>query len=229
MIANNLKTILENIKSTCELVNRDVSEIKIIAVSKKQGKDKISEAISEGVLCFGENYAQELEEKFEYFKDKNIQWHFIGPLQKNKVKKVVGIVDYIHSVHNLSLAQMISKIAKNKDITQKILIQINIANEPTKSGFDPLDLENMIDEIQSLPHIKICGLMCMPPIYDNFENSQRDFRKAFEFSKKLEKKLNGAHHMKELSMGTSHDYTAAIKEGATMLRLGTVLLGERQY
>lgn len=195
--------------------------VKIIAVSKLQPIEKINQLIESGHLVFGENYVKEAIEKIDRIKNNKIEWHFIGSLQKNKVKQVVGAFDYIHSVDSIALAEKIQQIAGEKNIIQKILIQVNIANELSKTGVHISDLEELITEIKKLNHIRIVGLMTMPPLTENPESVRSYFRELRLLGEKF------FSYPIEYSMGTSHDYEIAVGEGATMIRLGTILFGER--
>lgn len=192
----------------------------ILAVSKKQPIEKIIELHQLGQLDFGENYIQEALEKIEKLKDLNIKWHLIGPLQSNKVKFLKKNFEYIHSVDSLRLAQQINDKAAAIDYIQKIFLQINIAKENTKSGFTVEEFKSTWTELKKLANIKIVGLMTMPPL----EASESELRIYFRELKSLADEY-GLH---ELSMGTSHDYIIALEEGATWIRLGTILFGERQ-
>lgn len=192
---------------------------KLIAVSKLQSAAKIRALAMQGQLAFGENYVQEAIEKIETLRDLTIEWHFIGHLQKNKVKQVVGNFAYIHSVDSVELAEKISQQAGKLNLRQKILLEVNIANEASKAGFKPQNLEASFLKIVQLPHLQVCGLMTMPPLLNDNETTRGYFHQL--------KKLADKVQLPELSMGTSADYQTALKEGATMIRLGTVLFGER--
>jgi pyridoxal phosphate enzyme (YggS family) len=227
LIQENLAKINIKISLACKKSNRTSDKVCIIAASKRQEISIIQKAIGFEINNFGENYAQELEQKQNELNNQKLIWHFIGPLQKNKVKKVVGKVEYIHSVHKVKLVEEISKRAQELKVVQKILLQVNIAAELTKSGFLPNELEKQIEAIQKIDNIQICGLMCMPPLDESVDKKGNFFKKTYELSKKLESMLSKPHHMNELSMGTSNDFVVAIEYGATMVRLGTVLLGQR--
>lgn len=197
------------------------NHIKIIAVSKLQPIEKMNQLMNEGHFIFGENYVQEAVDKIDRLNDKKIEWHFIGSLQKNKVKFVVGKFAYIHSVDSLSLLQKIQQIASEKNQVQKILLQINVANELSKGGFSPTELPAILKEIQNFSHIDVVGLMTMPPLTQNPEEVRPYFRELKSLGEKYFSKPI------EYSMGTSHDFEVAVSEGATMIRLGTILFGDR--
>lgn len=200
---------------------------RVLAVSKLQPIEKIRELYATGQRCFAENYVQEALAKQEDLKDLEIEWHLIGHLQKNKVKYVVGKFALIHSVDSLELARAISQRAENMKLTQKILLQVNLAGEATKGGFDREILLRQWPELRGLPALEIAGLMTMPPLTENPEEVRSYFRELRELLTELQKYGAGGHPLRELSMGTSHDYPVAIEEGATIVRLGTILFGER--
>ena len=192
--------------------------VKLIAVSKTKPMDQIMPVLDEGQLHFGENKVQEAVLKWQELKEKNktIELHLLGPLQSNKVKKVFGIFDYIHSLDRNSLAEKISDEVQRKGFCPKIFIQVNTGLEQQKAGIEPENLNEFINTIRKFMSLNIVGLMCIPPINDIPE-------KHFKFLKKLADE-NG---LPELSMGMSSDYKAAIKNGATYIRVGTAIFGSR--
>ncbi|MGZ3691894.1 MAG: YggS family pyridoxal phosphate-dependent enzyme [Pseudobdellovibrio sp.] len=192
---------------------------KILAVSKLQPVEKIEALYSEGQRDFGENYIQEALAKIETLKHSDIRWHLIGPIQKNKIKFLKKNFEYIHSVDNLVLAQKISDAALQLNYVQKVFIQLNLAEEETKSGYRLDQFEAEWPKLSSLKGISIVGLMTMPPL-ENISEKNRVFFKKLKY---IGNKLN----LTEFSMGTSHDYKIALQEGATWIRLGTTLFGER--
>lgn len=197
----------------------------IIAVSKKQSLDSIMMLYDQGHRDFAENYSQELIEKQFALRDLNdLRWHFIGTPQKNKLKNLVGSVYLIHSVGNLELCTLIDELSKKRGLTQKILLQLNLAHEPTKNGWTKKALLDSLDQLVSLNHIEIAGLMTLPPLYDDPELMRPFFKNLYDLSLIMRKFIPSCQ---ELSMGTSHDYLIAASEGATMVRLGTILFGER--
>ncbi|MES2802769.1 MAG: YggS family pyridoxal phosphate-dependent enzyme [Bdellovibrionota bacterium] len=192
----------------------------LLAVSKLQPLEKIRELASQGQRAFGENYIQEALEKTEALKDLNLEWHLIGPIQKNKVKYLKNNFAYLHAIDSLELAELVSKKASEIDHVQKIFIQVNLSNEATKAGFDEATVISAWPQLKKLSNVKIVGLMTMPPLQNEAEDNEIHFKKL----KNLAQQLKAT----ELSMGTSHDYHIALKEGATWIRIGTVLFGERQ-
>lgn len=218
MIYEKLKKQLESQYPDC----------KIIAVSKMQTVEKIKALYEHGHRDFAENYVQELLTKQAQLPH-DIQWHFIGKLQTNKIKTIVGKVALIHSVDSLKVALEINKWAQKLNLVQNILLQVNISQELTKNGFSIEELHQNIHQIQNLPNLKIKGLMTMPPLQNQPEQNVIYFQKCKELLKELHSSQKISQNNKELSMGTSSDYMEALAEGSTMVRLGTVLFGERNY
>lgn len=226
MIAQNLQIVSDKIAEKCVEINRDITEITLIAVSKNFGIEQISEAISEGVLNFGENKAQELDGKFKELGNK-VTWHFIGNLQKNKVKYVVRSAEFIHSVSSLSLAEEINKRAEILNKNQKILIEVKTSDEETKSGAaDEGEIIDLLFACKEFSNITPIGLMTMAP----FTDDENLIRKSFSYLRKLKDRLKAQGlDLKELSMGMTSDFEIAIEEGATMLRIGSAIFGQRDY
>ncbi|KYG69326.1 YggS family pyridoxal phosphate enzyme [Bdellovibrio bacteriovorus] len=210
-------------------LHKQTAPARILAVSKLQPEEKIRALYNEGQRMFGENYVQEALDKIEHLQDlSDIQWHLIGHLQKNKTKYVAGKFALIHSVDSLELAQVLSRQCENKNVQQNILIQVNVAQEETKGGFDKDSLKKHWKELTSLPCLKINGFMTMPPLTENPEEVRPYFQELRKLMEELKSQTDlKLHPLNELSMGTSHDYAVAVEEGATILRLGTILFGER--
>ena len=207
--------------SARSLILQNLSENqKILAVSKLQPIEKIQELYQEGQRDFAENYVQEALEKIETLKDLKINWHLIGPIQKNKVKYLKTNFAYIHSIDSLELAIKISEAALVQKYVQKCFIQINLSGEDSKSGFSAENFEQIWTELKKLTGLNIVGLMTMPPLENNPEKNRVFFKKLKYIGNKL--------GLNEFSMGTSHDYQIALEEGATWIRLGTMLFGERK-
>lgn len=215
--------ILKQIQEACVRFHRNVNDVKLLAVSKKQSLNKLKEMVSLGQKSLGENYVQELLQKQETLSNLNIDWHLIGPLQSNKVSKIIGKVSLIHSVSNIKLAKIISEKAKENGIVQNVLLQINTSGEASKNGVDLKDSEKFIREALSLSNIKVQGLMTMPPFTDDGEDS----RPHFQILRKLRDAFKD-YGVIELSMGTTQDFEIAIQEGATIIRVGEALFGSRE-
>ena len=226
MIADNLLEVKEKIKRKCLVVKRDISEIKLIAVSKNFGVEDIEQAYNEGVRDFGENRAQELDIKYLRLGNK-ITWHFIGNLQRNKVRFVVNSAEYIHSVDSLLIATEINKRAGLINKIQKVLLQINTTNEETKSGLtDYNEIKDLANYCIDFPNVELIGLMTIGPL----TNDKSLIRKSFSQLRKLKNRLIADNiNINELSMGMTSDYEIAIEEGSTMLRIGSAIFGQRDY
>lgn len=228
MILENIKQVEENIIKSCEKVGRDPKEVTLIAVSKTKPYTAIEEALPSGVLDYGENKVQELTEKYEIL-PKDIRWHMIGHLQRNKVKYLVGKVELIHSVDSLRLANQIETEFAKKNEIANILIEVNMANEESKFGITSETTEQLVREISKLEHVRIKGLMTIAPYTDNPETNREYFRNMKKLSVDITEKNIDNVSMDVLSMGMTGDYQVAIEEGATMIRVGTGIFGERNY
>ena len=200
---------------------RDPDEIKLIAVSKTHTVDVIREAIGEGVSVFGENKVQEAEGKINELGRNGIEWHLIGHLQSNKARKAVQLFDVIHSVDSLDIAQRLERICAEEGREKlEVLIQVDLAGEETKSGIPESNVPELIEFLNQCERLKLIGLMILPPFFDDAEATRPYFRRLRDIRDQL---IPGG----ELSMGMSHDFEVAIEEGATMVRVGTAIFGER--
>jgi len=223
-IAANIKGIIHKIKLAAERVGRKEESVKLVAVTKTVDVSRIKEAIRAGIKIIGENRVQEAREKFKDI-GKEVEWHLIGHLQTNKVKYIFDIFSLIHSVDSLSLAEEIQKRAENKGLETDILIEVNLSGEKTKFGILPEKAINFVKDISRFKNINIMGLMTIPP----FSESPEDSRKYFKMLRMLRDDIQREGiEMKELSMGMSNDFEAAVEEGATMVRIGTAIFGERR-
>jgi len=224
MIAENIKHLRARIAAKCAEFKRNPQEIRLIAVSKFFGVDAISEANRLGITDFGENKAQELRDKYEILGDK-VTWHFIGTLQRNKVKYAVKAATFIHSVDSVALADEINKEAKKLNKAQKILLEVKTSSEETKSGLsDDEDVLKLVRHCSNLPNVELVGLMTMAA----FTEDEKIIRKSFADLRNLKDKINkNGFDLRELSMGMTNDYEIAIEEGATMLRIGSAIFGQR--
>lgn len=225
-IAENLKTIEKRIVQAASRTKRDPGQIKLVAVSKTIAIPLIREGIEAGIKILGENRVQEAKEKIESL-GKIVEWHMIGHLQRNKVKYIIDLFDMVHSVDSLPLAQEINKEAMKHNRNMKVLIQVNVAGEETKSGLAPEDLVPVLKQMTSLTHISIQGLMTMPPFFADPEQVRPFFRRLRQLVEEVEREGIEGVSMEELSMGMSHDFEVAIEEGATMVRIGTAIFGSR--
>lgn len=228
MIAENLKYVNERIQKSCLKAGRDEKEVTLIAVSKTKPVQDLMEAYQEGCREFGENKVQELVDKYEVM-PKDIHWHMIGHLQTNKVKYIVDKVTMIHSVDSIKLAREISKEAQKKQVTVSILIEVNVAGEESKFGVSMEEAEPLIRKIALLDGIKICGLMTIAPYVEDEEKNRQYFADLKQLSVDIATKNIDNVNMNVLSMGMTGDYAVAIEEGATYVRVGTGIFGERHY
>lgn len=228
-IKSNLSKVYANIERAAKRSGRDVNDITLIAVSKTKPVSMIKECIECGTVIFGENKAQEMASKIAELHDDNLNWHFIGHLQRNKVKYVVGNACMIHSVDSVRLAEAINAEAVKKGVICDILIEVNIACEDTKFGIKAEDIYDFIDEIRNFPNIKIRGLMTIAPYVDNPEDNRVHFRHLRNLLVDINSKNIDNVYMDVLSMGMTGDYEVAVEEGATIVRVGTGIFGDRIY
>lgn len=228
MIKDNLDLVEQNIKEACVRSGRERSAVKLIAVSKTKPVSLLQEAYDCGCRDFGENHVQEIVEKYDKL-PKDIRWHMIGHLQKNKVKYIIDKVCMIHSVDSYDLAREISKRALNAGIVIPILIEVNTGGEESKSGISPENTIDMIKRISILPGIEVHGLMTVPPIAKIPEDNRTFFRMLYKLSVDINEQKIDNIKMGELSMGMSGDYQTAIEENATFVRVGTAIFGARDY
>lgn len=228
MLKENLAQVEEKIQAACDRASRNREEVTLIAVSKTKPVTMIREIIDLGITHFGENKVQELSDKVEIIKEP-LNWHLIGHLQRNKVKYVIDKTCLIHSVDSLRLAMTINEEAIKKELLVPILIEVNIAKEDTKFGVSEEEVHGLILEISKLTNIRIRGLMTIAPFVDNPEDNRVHFRKLRHLLVDIKSKNIDNVDMKILSMGMTNDYEVAIEEGATMVRVGTGIFGERNY
>ena len=226
MLKENLKNVQNNIKKACERVGRKPEEVTLVAVSKMKPLSDIEELLETGQLEYGENYVQELCDKFENI-SKPVHWHMIGHLQKNKVRQVIDKAVLIHSVDTVGLAEQIEKEAVKRDLDVSILLEVNVAGEVSKFGFAPEEVEEAAREIAKYPHVHIQGLMTIAPFVENSEENRGVFKKLYELYVDMKRKNIDNVTMNVLSMGMTGDYQTAIEEGATMVRVGTGIFGTR--
>lgn len=228
MIQNNLKYVEENIIKACKKVGRDPNEVTLIAVSKTKPVDAIRQAMDYGIQDFGENKVQELTSKIEAIPEK-LNWHLIGHLQRNKVKYIIDSVCLIHSVDSLRLAMQIEEEARKKGIIANILIEVNIAGEESKFGLAKEEVPEVLKEIKNLKHVCVKGLMTIAPYVENAEENRKYFSEMYKLFIDMRSENADNIRMEILSMGMTGDYQVAIEEGATMVRVGTGIFGERDY
>lgn len=219
--------VQERIREAAIGCNRSESDIRLVAVSKTMPAEIVKEAIEAGMTDFGENYIQEARDKITTLSACPVSWHYIGHLQSNKAKYAVRMFDLIHSVDSLKLAAELDKFAKKNDKVQDILIQVNVAKEESKSGIYEEDTIQLLTEIARLKNVAVKGLMTMPPFFNAPDRVRPYFAALRELRDRIVNEKIPGISMKELSMGMTGDFEAAIEEGATMVRVGTAIFGER--
>lgn len=223
----NYAHIRQEMIAAAERSGRDPQEITLLAATKTVSVEVINHAIESGLQVIGENRVQELLSKYDFFLP--VEKHLIGHLQTNKVKDVVGKVALIHSVDSLKLAAAIQKQAEKLGIVQRVLIEVNIGGEESKSGVRPEELLPLLEKIVALPNVFVCGLMAIPPICNRPEENRKYFSKMRQMFLDIRAKKMDNSSMEILSMGMSDDFAVAIEEGATLVRVGTALFGKRNY
>jgi len=227
-IAENLRSIKEKIRDACARVGRNAEEVRVVGVTKTVPVERIREGVLAGVGILGENYVQEARTKVDALSDLTVSWHFIGHLQSNKAKTAIQCFDCIHSLDRPNLARELDRQAQRLGRPIQVLIQVNLGDEDTKSGTAPGDALNLFRMADCMEGLTLKGLMALPPYFDD----PRDVRPHFSHLRKLlerfREKASRPEEFSELSMGMSHDYEVAVEEGATLVRIGTALFGERK-
>ena len=226
MVKENLAIVEERVKAACDRAGRSYGSVTLVAVSKTKPVRLVEQAYEYGIRQFGENKAQEMKEKYDML-PKNIEWHFIGHLQTNKIKYVLGRATLIHSVDSLHLAEAIEAECVKKGLEADVLVEVNVAQEETKSGIKTEEAEGLVKDIARLPHVHVKGLMTIAPFVENAGNNRMIFRTLKELSVDIAGKNIDNVSMNILSMGMTNDYEVAIEEGATHIRVGTAIFGER--
>ena len=227
IILENYNKVKENIEKACQNVNRE-NDVTIVAVTKTFSEELIKKCIELDIFDVGENRPLELRDKYEIHGEQ-VNWHMIGHLQRNKVKYIIDKVSLIHSLDSVRLAKELNKRAEKNNLVVDCLVQINVVNEDAKFGILKKEVENFLEEIKDLNHIKIVGLMNMAPFYDDSENARSDFRQMKILFNKLKKHESEHYEMKHLSMGMTNDYVVAVEEGSNMVRIGSAIFGQRDY
>lgn len=231
ILKNRISDIKARITRAAALCNRTPESVRIVAVTKTVPAERIREAIESGISIIGENYMKDARDKYPLLASHPVSWHFIGHLQTNKAKYAVKMFDLIHSVDSVRLAEEIDIQAKKINKAQNILIQINIGKEDTKSGINEEDLPGLVNEISRFKNIFVKGLMIIPPFFDDPERVRPYFSALRNLRDKIRSSTDfsraGNIAMDELSMGMSGDFETAIEEGASLIRIGTAIFGER--
>src|SRR2546428_2380939 len=224
-IAENLTRVREQITRAAANARRDVAGIELVAITKTHPAEKVREAIEAGQTLFGESRVQEARVKIPELSSA-IRWHFVGHLQKNKIRHALPLFELIHSVDSLALAQDMDRIAEEEGLHPRVLLEVNVAGEGSKFGFAADKLREEMATLLALPRLSIEGLMCIPPLGEKAEGSRQYFFDLREKRESLEKEFN--LKLPQLSMGMTHDFRVAVEEGATLVRVGTAIFGERK-
>ena len=223
----NVQKIKERIERACERAGRDPGEVSILAASKTRTPEEIREVFEAGIRLFGENRVQEARDKIPLLSDLSIEWHMIGHLQRNKVKYAVNLFDVVESLDSKELADELEKRLSKVGKKMRVFIEVKLSPEETKHGCSPEEALELAKYVLSLEHLKLEGLMTVPPYFEDLELVRPYFRKLREIRDNLEDALGV--NLPHLSMGMSHDFEVAVEEGATIVRIGTAIFGERMY
>ena len=228
MIKDQLQEVEKRIQAACDRAGRKREEVTLIAVSKTKPVETLQEAYDLGVRIFGENKVQELTAKYEAL-PKDIHWHMIGHLQTNKVKYIIDKAELIHSVDSLKLAETIEKEAAKHDLIADILVEVNVAEEESKFGMKMEEVIPFVEKVSAFPHVRVRGLMTIAPFVEDPEENRSIFADLHKLYIDIKKKNHDNDTVSVLSMGMTNDFEVAIEEGATMVRIGTAIFGERNY
>lgn len=218
-----INDVYRRITEACQRVGRQKSDVKLVAVSKGINAEQLKEAFSSGLSVFGENRVQDFLKKYDVI-DKQVEWHFIGHLQRNKARYLVGKVSMIHSLDSISLAAALNRLSDIQGYAWQVLVQVNVSGEATKFGLAPSELPDFLDEIREMKGLKVCGLMTIAPNCEDTEDVRPVFRRLRELQKDLMWKKPWLD-LRHLSMGMSNDFEIAVEEGATLVRIGSALFG----
>ena len=224
-ITESLERVRDQIAKAAANSGRSTDEVELVAVTKTHPAEKVREAIEAGQTLFGESRVQEARAKIPELSS-NVRWHFVGHLQKNKVRHGLPLFEMIHSVDSLALAQDINRIAEEEGLYPRVLLEVNVAGEGSKFGFAPADLHRQMEALLALSRLSIEGLMCIPPLAAESEDSRKFFVQVRELRDSLEKEFN--MKLPQLSMGMTQDFPIGVEEGATLVRVGTAIFGERE-
>src|SRR5438128_12626847 len=223
-VADNLARVREQLAEAAAKNGRDPGEIELVAITKTHPAEKVREAIEAGQTLFGESRVQEARVKIPELPS-NLRWHFVGHLQKNKIRHALPLFELIHSVDSLALAQDMNRISEEEGLHPRVLLEINVAGEGSKFGFSPDKLREQMEELLALPRLSILGLMTIPPLAEEAEASRKYFVQLRELRDRLQTEFRV--DLAQLSMGMTQDFPVAIEEGATLVRVGTAIFGER--
>ena len=227
-VGANYRVIVERIALAAAKAGRQTRQVRLLAASKSQSLDAIRAAVGAGIALIGENYVQEAKEKKHQLSDARVEWHMIGHLQRNKAQAALALFDVIESLDNLALMRELDKEAAKRNITARTFVEVNLAGEESKTGIARDNVAGFLEEIAELGHVSVEGLMIVPPFREDPEDVRPYFRELREMRDSLSSLNLPNIKLKELSMGMSHDFTVAIEEGATIVRVGTTLFGPRE-
>jgi len=225
-IEANLNRVRNEIAQAAQVSGRNMTDVELVAVTKTHPAEIVREAIGAGQVVFGESKVQEARAKIPVLPS-HLRWHFIGHLQKNKIRHALPLFEMIHSVDSLDLAQAIDRIAQEDGLHPRILLEVNVAGEGSKFGFKATTLRAELESLLMLPRLSIEGLMCIPPLAEEAEASRKYFVELRELRDAIEKEFQVK--LPQLSMGMTNDYSVAVEEGATLVRVGTAIFGERKH
>ena len=223
-IAENLERVHAQIAQAATKANRNADDVELVAISKTHDAAKVREAVESGQTLFGESRVQEARVKIPELPS-NLRWHFVGHLQKNKIRHALPLFELIHSVDSLELAKDINRIAEEDGLHPRVLLEVNVAGEGSKFGFTPEKLREDLENLLALSRLSILGLMTIPPIADEAEASRKHFIQLRELRDRLQTEFHV--DLAQLSMGMTQDFAVAVEEGATLVRVGTAIFGER--
>ena len=223
-VAENLQQVLTSMEESCRIAGRATDEVRLMAVSKTKPAELVAEAVHAGQCLFGENRVQELVQKKPLLPSR-LRWHLIGPLQSNKVRKAVQAADRLDAVHSLEILQDINRIGTELGREVGVLLEVNVAAEASKHGFGPQQLDSCFEQILAMRHVRVEGLMCIPPPVSQVDDARPHFARLRLLCDELQAKWGLP--LPELSMGMSHDFSAAIAEGSTLVRVGSAIFGNR--
>jgi PLP dependent protein len=224
-IAENLARVREQIAHAAAKAGRADRDIELVAISKTHSADRVREAVEAGQTLFGESRVQEARAKIPELPS-NLRWHFVGHLQKNKIRHALPLFELIHGIDSLALAQDVNRVAEEEGLHPRVLFEVNVAGEGSKFGFAPDKLVEQMEELLALPRLSVDGLMCIPPIADEPEVSRKYFVELRQLRDRLQTEFR--LDLAQLSMGMTQDFEVAIEEGATLVRVGTAIFGERE-
>lgn len=227
-LAEHLQSVHHRLTAAAQRSERSVDEITLVAISKTHPVPVLRAALELGVAHLGENRVQEAEPKIHEIGRSSARWHLVGHLQSNKARKAVHLFDVIHSLDSSELALRLERVCEEEGVKElQVLIQVDLAGETTKSGIPAKELPELVDVIRACRHLQLCGLMVLPPFFEEAEHVRPFFKQLRELRDSLKQQGHFGQRIGELSMGMTHDFEIAVEEGATMLRIGTAIFGER--